>query len=155
MTPGPAMRTARALPRNRPVPMAPPIAIMLSWAEVSWRSSCSPCSMAPSVVFIRGAGAAGGVEGAQQLDGGVSRILDAVADAYGEIYAAAGPELAGFRLLVNGLGMYDSVAFENENAFFIGVEVERGFARGNPAGELGHLAAAEVGVDQIAEDAVL
>ena len=49
MTPGPAVCTASELPRNRPVPMAPPIAIMASCRGVSWRESCSPFSMAPGV----------------------------------------------------------------------------------------------------------
>jgi len=44
-----------------PVPIAPPIAIMLSCPLESWRESCSPCSMprlAASLVFIRDAGTA-------------------------------------------------------------------------------------------------
>ena len=44
MTPGPAVRTAIALPRNSPVPIAPPMAIMPSWRCESCRAS--PCSRA-------------------------------------------------------------------------------------------------------------
>src|SRR5271166_1243402 len=98
MTPGPATRTASELPRNSPVPIAPPIAIMLSWPEVNCRESCSPFSMPPrgaSVVFIGCAGAAGRIERAQQFDGGVRRILHAMTRPYGEIDAAAGPEFTG------------------------------------------------------------
>src|SRR5579862_8659368 len=42
MTAGPAVRTASALPRNSPVPMAPPMAIMLIWRSLSLRAR--PCS---------------------------------------------------------------------------------------------------------------
>src|SRR5579871_2450768 len=45
MTPGPAVWTARELPRKSPVPMAPPMAIIEICADVSWRESCSPFSM--------------------------------------------------------------------------------------------------------------
>ena len=51
--------------------------------------------------------------------------------------------------------MDDAAAFQNEDAFLVGVVVERRLAGRNPAGELGDLLAAEVGVDQIAEEAVL
>src|SRR5579863_6868082 len=152
------MRTARELPRKSPVPMAPPIAIMLSWAEVSWRWSCSPCSMRPGeegrsgtgLIFIRRAGATGGVEGAEQLDRGSPQILDAVAHAHREINAVAGTEIARFLVRVN-----DAVAFQNKDAFFVGVVMERSLAGRNPAGELRDLAAAEVGVDEITECAIL
>jgi hypothetical protein len=42
MTLGPARPMANLLPRNRPVPIAPPIAIMLIWPAVSFR--CRPAS---------------------------------------------------------------------------------------------------------------
>src|SRR5271165_3431672 len=45
MVPGPASRSARELPRNKPVPIAPPMAIMLSCPELNPRWSCSPLSM--------------------------------------------------------------------------------------------------------------
>src|SRR5436305_3777308 len=42
MTAGPATLTARPLARNRPVPIAPPSAIIACWAVESWRAStCS------------------------------------------------------------------------------------------------------------------
>jgi len=37
ITPGPASLTEMALPRNNPVPIAPPIAIMESCRGVKWR----------------------------------------------------------------------------------------------------------------------
>ena len=42
MTAGPATLTDRPLARNRPVPIAPPSAIVVCWADESWRAStCS------------------------------------------------------------------------------------------------------------------
>src|SRR5580704_3396033 len=154
MTPGPAMRTASELPRKSPVPIAPPMAIILSWRNVSWRDSCSPFSIpsgAASTIFrlhpfIRFAGTTRRIERAQQLDGRSPRILHAMVHAYGEVNAAARREFARF-----AVGMHNPVAFQNENAFFIRVIVNRGFARRNPSRELRDLFAAEVGVDQVAE----
>ena len=152
MTPGPAMRTASELPRKSPVPIAPPMAIMLSWPVVSWRESCSPCSMprpAASLVFIRNAGTAGRVERAQQLNGGVPGILYAVPDAGRKVDAAARVEFTLFFI-----HMHDSAAFQNENDFLVGVVMERRFAGRNPSGELSDLPAPEIGVDKITEDAI-
>src|SRR5271170_7674762 len=47
MTPGPASRIVRELPRKSPTPIAPPIVIMVSWRCVSLRLS----SGEPPVVF--------------------------------------------------------------------------------------------------------
>ena len=73
-----------------------------------------------------------------------------MAHAYGEVNAAAGLEFTRF-----AVGVHNSVTFQDENAFFIGVVVDRGFARRNPSDELGDLFAAEVGIDQVAEQTVL
>src|ERR1700683_4932174 len=90
------------------------------------------------------------IERAQQLGGGSPRILHAMARTYGEINAAAGSEFT--RLIV---GVHNPVAFQDENAFLIGVVVDRSFARRNPSRELGDLFAAEVGIDQVTEQTVL
>src|SRR5688572_14030250 len=42
MTAGPATLTDKPLARNKPVPIAPPSAIVVCWADDSWRAStCS------------------------------------------------------------------------------------------------------------------
>src|SRR2546429_1969193 len=43
MTAGPARRTVKLLPKNKPTPMAPPMAIMVSclWPRRRWRPSTS------------------------------------------------------------------------------------------------------------------
>src|SRR5436309_8099552 len=117
MTPGPATCTASELPRNSPVPIAPPIAIMLSWAEVSWRESCSPFStplVRASVVFIRSAGAARRMKDAQQPDRRGSGVLQAVQDAVGQINARIGVEFTRRHL---SFQVQDSAAFENQRCF--------------------------------------
>ena len=63
----------------------------------------------------------------------------------------AGTELARQHLTFQ---VQNPAAFENKNPFFIGVQMERSFARWNPSDELRHLFAAEVGMNQIAEHAV-
>src|SRR2546425_9554266 len=65
MTPGPTKRTEMALPRNRPVPMAPPMEIMESWREVRlrWR----PASRARTSCSAAGT-AAGGEVGCQAME---------------------------------------------------------------------------------------
>jgi hypothetical protein len=73
-----------------------------------------------------------------------------MAYAYGEVDATAGSEFTRFVV-----GVHNSVSFQDENAFLIGVVVYRGFARRNPSYELGDLFASEVGIDQIAEQTVL
>src|SRR5580658_469282 len=120
-TPGPAMRTASELPRKSPVPIAPPIAIILSWPAVSWRDSCSPFSMAPeaaSAIFVGFARTTRWIECAQKLDGGGARILHAVAHSYREVNAAARSEFA--RCVI---GMHDPMTLQDENHFFVGMEV--------------------------------
>src|ERR1700722_9010269 len=100
--------------------------------------------------FIRFARTARRIERTQQLDCGGARILHAMAYTYREIDAASRLELTG--LLV---GVHNPTAFQNENAFLIGVEMGRGLARRNPTRELGDLFAPEVGMDEVAEQTVL
>src|SRR5580658_2161432 len=100
--------------------------------------------------FIGFAGTSRRIERTQQLDGGCPRVLHAMAYAYGEVNAAASPEFTRF-----AVGVHNSMAFQDENAFFIGVVVDRGFARRNPSRELGDLFAAQVGINQVAEQTVL
>src|SRR5580658_8044222 len=152
-TPGPAMRTASELPRKSPVPIAPPIAIILSWPAVSWRDSCSPFSMAPaaaSAIFVGFARTTRRIECAQEFDGGGARILHAMAHAYGKVNAAARFEFA--RCVI---GMHNAVTLQDENHFFISVEVNQSLTLRNPSRELGNLPAAEVPIDQIAKQTVL
>src|SRR5579871_3535634 len=73
-----------------------------------------------------------------------------MAYAYGKVNAAAGPEFA--RCFV---GVHKPMAFQDENDFFISVIVDRGSAWRNPSRELGDLFAAEVRIDQVAEQTVL
>ncbi len=73
-----------------------------------------------------------------------------MSNTYGEVNAAAGPEFTRFVV-----GVHDPVALQNENAFFVSVVVDRGFARRNPSRELSDLFAAEVGIDQVTEQTVL
>src|SRR6202167_2665312 len=61
-----------------------------------------------------------------------------------------GPELR--RIAV---GVHDPAAFQDENAFFVSVVVDRSFAGRNPSHKLGDLLAPEVRIDQIAEQTVL
>src|SRR5580698_5070652 len=152
-TPGPAMRTASELPRKSPVPIAPPIAIILSWPAESWRDSCSPFSMAPgaaSAIFVGFARTTRRIERAQKFDSGAARILHAMAHAYGKVNAAARFEFA--RCVV---GVHDPMALQDENHFFISMEVNRSLAWRNPSRELGDLLAAEVPIDQVAKQTVL
>src|SRR5260370_42508217 len=122
MTPGRGGCTASALPRNNPVPIAPPIAIMLSWPVVSWRESCS-CSSIRSVFCVIGrAGASRRMENAEQPDGRRAGILKAVDDAIGQINARTGSEVVGVPLF---LEMQESLPFEAVGSFFVGVVVER------------------------------
>src|SRR2546421_6953728 len=50
MTAGPASRMVTLLPRNRPTPMAPPMAIMVSclWLRRRWRPSASGTGSFPA-----------------------------------------------------------------------------------------------------------
>src|ERR1700689_3586092 len=147
------MRPASELPRKSPVPIAPPMAIILGWLEESSRDSCSPFSMAPGgklfARFIGFAGTSRRIERTQQLDRGCPRVLHAMAYAYGEVNAAASPEFTRFVV-----GVHNPLAFQDENAFLIGVVVDRGFAGRNPAHELGDLSPAKVDIDQVAEQTV-
>src|ERR1700689_509182 len=154
MTPGPAVRTASALPRNNPVPIAPPMGIMPRWPAVSWRESCSPCStpaVTGSGVFICGGGTPRWMEHAQQPDRIRARVLDAVYDADGEVHPASRSELRRRRL---ALDVQDGATLEDADPLFVHVPVERGLARGNPSDELGHLLAPDVRVHEQPELAV-
>src|ERR1700728_4764555 len=73
-----------------------------------------------------------------------------MAHTYWKVNAAAGLEFARF-----AVGVHNSVAFQDEDTFFIGVVMHRRFAGRNPSRELGDLLAAEVRVDQIPESTVL
>src|ERR1700722_6504434 len=73
-----------------------------------------------------------------------------MARAYGEVNAAPSPEFT--RLVVS---VHNSIAFEDENGFFIGMVVNRCFARRNPSRELGDLLAPKIGIDQVAEQTIL
>src|SRR5712692_10176490 len=52
MTPGPASCTVTLLPRKRPTPMAPPMAIMVSWRWFNWRCRPSVSSEAGAGVLF-------------------------------------------------------------------------------------------------------
>src|SRR4029077_19852733 len=60
ITEGPARLMVTLLPKNRPTPMAPPIAIMESWRSVNWRCrfwdgcAASAASLPPEEVFVIG-----------------------------------------------------------------------------------------------------
>src|ERR1700722_8230971 len=148
MTPGPAVRTASALPRNSPVPIAPPMAIMPSWPAVSWRESCSPCStpaVTGSAVFIRGGGTPRRVEHTQQPDRIRAGVLDTVHDADREVHTAPRTKLRRRRLAFD---VQDGPSLEDANPLFVHMPVERSLARGDPPDELGHLLAPHVGVHE-------
>src|SRR4029077_17727721 len=124
MTTGPAVRTASALPRNNPVPIAPPMAIMPSWPAVSWRESCSPCSTPAatgSAVFIGGGGTSRWMEHSQQPDRIRARILDAVHDADREIVSAPRTKLRLRRL---SLDVQDGASLEDADPLFVHMPVE-------------------------------
>src|ERR1051326_4752406 len=151
MTPGPATRTASELPRKSPVPMAPPIAIMPSWPAVSCRESCSPCSMC-SIVLIGSSGTPGRIEHTEQSDWLRMWVFEAVHDSSGQVDACARTELAGSEVFFE---VQDSAAVEDVDDLFVRVLVERSFALRNPSHELRHVFAAEIGMDEIAEHAIL
>src|SRR5579863_4163140 len=131
--------------------MAPPMAIMPSCPEPSWRESCSPFSMPPgadSVVLISGAGASGGVKNAEQADGFGSVILEAVDHAVRQVDARARSKLRGGRLPFQ---VQNALALQDVDALFVRVVVEWRTAGRNPAHELRHPATTHVGMNQKAE----
>src|SRR5437764_95698 len=130
MTPGPATRTASELPRNNPVPIAPPIAIIPSCPDVSCRESCSPFSRllwAASVVFISGAGAARRMKNPEHSNRRGTGIFQAVHHAIRQINACARSEFARVHLPFQ---VQNAVSFENEDHFFVCVQMKRSLAGG-------------------------
>src|SRR5215475_9154899 len=152
MTPGPATRTARELPRKSPVPIAPPIAIMLSCGTVSWRESFSLFSICVSVVFIGRARTARRMKHAQQPNRLRTRIFQTMQHTIGEVNARPRPKLARRHSPVQ---MQNPPPFQDEDPFLIMMQMERSLTLRNPACELRHLLAASIGVDQITKNPVL
>src|SRR5579872_125009 len=87
----------------------------------------------------------------EQPDRSGSRILKTVEHAIPQINTVARPEFAGRHI---SFEMKNPVTVEDVDSFLVRMQMEWGFARWNPADELRHLPASQIGMGQVPELAV-